>query len=502
MKGTLLQILPLLPALAGLVSLALDRSPAAADAGDRLRGIDRFNLALCLVTVAASAWLLVSAFTDAGSLRSGWAVLDEAGAVMLAVIALVGLLSAFASAGRAAAQEPGWVGRRIPHLPYWAAFQFFFAVLIAVPLARSLILAWLVIEATTAVSALLVAFSGRGRALEAGWKYLVLTTFGLAIALIGVIALYGALVAGGADTGLGTLNWENIAQGAGSMPAEAGLGATVMILVGLAGKVGWAPLHNWLPDAHSEAPAPVSALLSAALLPAVALVAWRLVEAESGTATGEAARHLVLVFGLISLALAIPFLWQSLPWKRLLAYSSLEHMGVIGVAIGFGGPLAAAGLLLHVAGHGLAKSLGFYASIPLLGRHPGSGREPLRGLHTASPALATTVGLSLASLAALPPSPIFLSEVLVIAGGIQEGYSVWAALAAILLALGFLGLAHALIEALAGQGEHARWRRQRGERLLWLLSAACGAGLIALAALGLILPLERIGAEAMSGVLP
>src|SRR5690606_35447995 len=101
-----------------------------------------------------------------------------------------------------------------------------------------------------------------------------------------------------------------------------------------------------------------------------------------------------------------------------LAYSSLEHMGVIGIAIEFGGPLAVAGMLLHVCGHALAKSLGFYASIPLIGRHPGSGREPLRGLHAASPPLATAVGLSLAALAALPPSPLFVSEVLIIAGGI------------------------------------------------------------------------------------
>lgn len=502
MRATLAQLLPLIPALASLVTLIIARPRGGETVSGRQKAIDRFNLTCCLVTAAVAAYLAFSAYSSGEVLRAGWVVLDEAGAVFLAAIALVGLLSAFASVGRAATEQPGWTGRRIPRLPYWAAFQFFLAVLIAVPLARSLILAWLLIEATTAVSALLVAFSGRSRALEAGWKYLVLTTFGLAIALLGVIALYGALVAGGSATGLGTLNWESIAQGAASMPKEAGLGATVLILVGLAGKVGWAPLHNWLPDAHSEAPAPISALLSAALLPAVALVAWRVVEAESGTTTGDAARSLVLAFGLISLAFAIPFLWQSLPWKRLLAYSSLEHMGVIGVAIGFGGPLAAAGLLLHVMGHALAKSLGFYASIPLLGRHPGSKREPLRGLHSASPALATAVGLSLAALAALPPSPIFLSEVLIIAGGIKGGYPVWAALTAVMLGLGFLGLAHALIEALAGQGDHMRWSARRGERLLWLLSGTCGLGLIVLAAVGLILSAEAIGVDAMSGVTP
>lgn len=502
MTALVAQILPLLPISAALATPLLARQVKGGEGEGGPSLIDRFNLAVCVVTALLAGYLALAAFTGGPVLRSGWIVLDRAGAVMVAVIAVVGLLSGLASAGRAATEAPGWVGRRIPHLPYWSAFQLFWAVLLAVPLARSLILAWLLIEATTAVSALLVAFSGRQRALEAGWKYLVLTTFGLAVALLGTIALYGALVRGGAGHGLGTLNWESIADGAAAMPTEAALGATVMILVGLAAKVGWAPLHFWLPDAHSEAPAPVSALLSAALLPAVALVAWRLIEAESGSAAAETARNLVLAFGFLSLAVSIPFLWRALPWKRLLAYSSLEHMGVIGLAIGFGGPLAMAGLILHVCGHALAKSLGFYAAIPLLGRHPGSGREPLRGLPAASPALATAVGVSLAVLAALPPSPLFVSEVLIVAGGIEGGRIVWAGLAALLLALGFLGLAHALIEALAGGGEHRRWRARRSERLLWILTVSCGVGLVALSALALAVPAEQLSRDLMAGVRP
>ena len=138
-------------------------------------------------------------------------------------------------------------------------------------------------------------------------------------------------------------------------------------------------MHNWLPDAHSEAPPPVSALLSAALLPTVALVAWRLALAMTPAVGGDAVRTLFVGFGLVSLAVAVPFLWRPLPWKRLLAYSSLEHMGVIALAIGFQHPLATAGALLHVLGHGVAKSLGFSASVPLLRYQPAGAASP-RGL--------------------------------------------------------------------------------------------------------------------------
>ena len=139
-------------------------------------------------------------------------------------------------------------------------------------------------------------------------------------------------------------------------------------------------MHNWLPDAHSEAPAPVSALLSAALLPAVLLVAWRVQQALAAGVGAATARHVFIFFGLASLAVAVPFLWRPLAWKRLLAYSSLEHMGVIALGIGFGHPLALAGAIVHVAGHALAKSLGFYAALPLLGVQPSTASHAARGV--------------------------------------------------------------------------------------------------------------------------
>ena len=259
---------------------------------------------------------------------------------------------------------------------YWATLFAFWTVLLAVPLAGNLGAAWLAIEATTAASALLVGFSGRARALEAGWKYLILTSLGLGIALLGILVLEGAAGGGGIES----LTWRSLPQA--TLDPETTVVAYVLLLAGLAAKIGWAPVHNWLPDAHSEAPAPISALLSAALLPAVLLVAWRTQQALAPTIGVRTAGGVLVGFGLASLAVAVPFLWRSQAWKRLLAYSSLEHMGVIALGIGFGGTLALAGVAIHIVGHALAKALGFYAAGAAARARPARSRTCGRGRRT------------------------------------------------------------------------------------------------------------------------
>ncbi len=282
----------------------------------------------------------------------------------------------------------------------------------------------------------------------------MLTTFGLAVALLGILILFAGLAPHGGD--LATLDWRSIAAHAHGLSHRTALFALVLLLVGLAAKIGWAPVHNWLPDAHSEAPPPVSALLSAALLPTVMLIAWRVVLSLESAATGQLGYDLMLTFGLASLAFAIPFLWRPMPWKRLLAYSSLEHMGILALGIGFHSPLATIGVLVHLAGHALAKSLGFYTAIPLLRHEPATADGPPRGLVRLSGPVAAGVGVSLGTLSGLPPSPLFLSELLILAGGLAAHQLAIVAVAAVLMALGFLGLAHALIEALAGTSRGRR----------------------------------------------
>jgi hydrogenase-4 component F len=450
------------------------------------RQADAVNVAGALATASGALGLAVTGIVRADDpARGGWYVLDAAGGVFLAVIAVVGLLSALASPLQLAGQGRGLVPAARARGLYYVAFHAFWAALLAVPLVDNLALAWVLVEATTGGSALLVAFSGKRSALEAGWKYLVLTTFGLAVALLGIILLY-TLTRSGGD--LATLDWRSIAATAPTLPATGALTAFVLIIVGLATKVGWAPVHNWLPDAHSEAPPAVSALLSAALLPSVALVAWRVLATLGPALDPGAGSALFLGFGLLSLAIAIPFLWQALPWKRLLAYSSLEHMGVLAIGIGFANPLATAGVVAHIAGHALAKSLGFYAATPLLRHVPGAHHEPIRGIAAASPASAAALGVSLGALAALPPSPLFVSELLILLGGFSAGETAVTIVAAALLALGFLGLAHALIEGLVGEPHPRRWRPGRTARQIVRLTVVCTAGMLVVTVLACLLP--------------
>jgi hydrogenase-4 component F len=468
------------------LALAAIAAPAATALAAGLaprRAVEGVALAGALASAATAG--AVSAVALVSPLRphiGPWLVVDAAAGLLVGVTGFVGLASVLVSPSYLQTVSAALVRAEWRPRVYYALLFAFWTVLVAVPLVGNLGGAWLLIEGTTAASALLVGFSGRSRALEAGWKYLILTSLGLGVALLGIVLLAAASSGGGLDA----LSWRELSHLRSSHGAT--LVAYVLLVAGLAAKVGWAPVHNWLPDAHSEAPAPVSALLSAALLPAVLLVAWRATQALGPAIGGTTAQSILLGFGLLSIAVAVPFLWQSLPWKRLLAYSSLEHMGVIAIGIGFGTPLALAGVALHIAGHALAKALGFYAAVPLLAHEPNAAIHAAGGIARTQPALGTVMGISVGALAGLPPSPLFASEVLIVAGGFAAGRPWAASIAALLLALGFLGLAQALIQTTAGESPPRDRALAPGLRRVTLLAGVTVACLLALAAAALWLP--------------
>jgi hydrogenase-4 component F len=476
----LVAVVPGVPLVCALVVL-LARTPRQAD----LLGVGG-----ALITAALAAVLAVIALARGGgsALRGHWYLIDGASGLFLAVIAVVGVCSALVSPGFLRTSGRSWLRATGSREWYYAALFVFWSALLVVPIVGNLALAWLAVEATTATSSLLIAFSGRRNALEAGWKYLVLTTLGLSVALLGIMVL--AIGQAGLDHhGLHALDWHALQSASRLLPHTPTVIAFVLLTAGLATKIGWAPVHNWLPDAHSEAPAPISALLSAALLPTVLLVAWRVKMGLSGAVGLGTTRALFIAFGLASIVVAVPFLWQSLAWKRLLAYSSLEHMGIVALGIGFGSPLAIAGVVLHVAGHALAKSLGFYAALPLLRSDPKASERAPAGMAARSPSTAGAMGISLVALSGLPPSPLFLSEVLILLGGIASHEIAVVAVAAIALALGFLGLLHALIEGVIGESAKPRRRsHSRTERPTVLLAVVLGCAMLALTATGLLLP--------------
>ncbi|MDQ1288288.1 MAG: hydrogenase-4 component [Actinomycetota bacterium] len=464
----------------------------------------RWTTALAVGGAAVTGALAVTvsglALADAAHPRVGsWIALDAAGGLLVGVIGLVGLVSVLISPAYLATATSSLVadGRRATF--YYVLVNVFWAALLAVPLAGNLGTAWLLVEATTAASALLVGFSGSARALEAGWKYLILTSLGLGIALLGIVLL----AAGTPGGGLGALTWRTLPTYAGD-PSTA-LVAYLLLLVGLAAKIGWAPVHNWLPDAHSQAPAPVSALLSAALLPAVLLVAWRCEQGLAPVIGQTTARNVLIGFGLASVAVAVPFLARQLAWKRLLAYSSLEHMGVIALGIGFGSPLALAGVAVHLTAHAVAKTLGFVVVTPLLAHRPSAAREAVTGIGGSRPVLAAGMGVCLGTLSGLPPSPIFVSELLIIAGGFQAGRPWIAGATALLLALAFLGLSRSLLETTAWNTsadapEHERTAALPGLRAAGALAAVSTVVLVALVGVSAWLPATDLVDAFLKGV--
>ena len=473
---------PLVPASAAVLVVVAPRRAIAA------LGV----AAACISGLLAIALAGVAISRADDPISTDWLVVDATAGLFVGVIGVVGLASTLASPAYLDAAHTELVRPARGSRLYYGTFLAFWAVLVAVPLAGNLGIAWLLIEATTAASALLVGYSGRATALEAGWKYLVLTTLGLGFALLGIV-----LVAPNVEGGLGGLSWGSLASlETGSDQLSV---AFVLLLAGLAAKIGWAPVHNWLPDAHSEAPPPVSALLSSALLPAVLVVAWRSDHALASAVGEELAQGVLLGFGLVSLAVAVPFLWRPLAWKRLLAYSSLEHMGVLALGFAFANPLAMAGVVVHVVGHAIAKALGFYAATPLLTHVPNAGSRAATGIGRTSPPLGASMGISLGALAGLPPSPLFASEILIVAGGFAAGRTWEAAAAAVLLALGFLGLGHALVEMLVGKTRRREDGSPAGLRTVVALTAVATAALLTLTAVAPWLPSSEL-VEAMLGV--
>jgi hydrogenase-4 component F len=459
------------------------------------RSVTAVVMIVALAACALAVTLAVVALADPVSPFVGeWIVVDAAGGLLVGVIGAVGLASVLVSPSYLGTARSALVGPERRDRTYYVLLLAFWAILLAVPLAGNLAAAWLLVEATTAASAVLVGFSGRPRALEAGWKYLILTSLGLGLALLGIVLLAAGTPGGGLDS----LSWRALSTYASG--ADAALVAYLLVLAGLAAKVGWAPVHNWLPDAHSEAPPPVSALLSAALLPAVLLVAWRSEQALAPVVGVGTARSVLIGFGLVSLAVAIPFLWRPLAWKRLLAYSSLEHMGVIALGIGFATPLALAGVAVHIAAHAVAKAIGFYAATPLLAHEPRAGGHSVTGIARTQPLLGTAMGISLGALAGMPPSPLFASEVLIIAGGFQAGHPWAAAASTLLLALGFLGLVHALIETTVGKPHRRDRTHAPGLRSVVALTAVSVVLLFALTGAALWLPGTDVVEALLKGV--
>lgn len=315
---------------------------------------------------------------------------------------------------------------------YGILVQAFLATMCLAVLAGNLGVLWVAVEATTITTAFLVGHRATRSAVEAAWKYVVICSVGITVAFLGVVITHYAAAHAPVPAGQG-LDLATLAATPGLDPDVMRI-AVALLVIGFGTKAGLAPLHAWLPDAHSQAPAPVSALMSGVLL-SVAFYAVLRVKAIADTALGTGfTRTLLLIAGLASLALAASLLIGQRDYKRMLAYSSIEHMGLLAVGAAIGTRLAIAAVLLHILGHGLAKSVLFCGAGHILHTTGSTHIDAVRGLATRAPLLAGAFAAGLLGLVGLPPFALFASELGIARAGFDAGLG-WAIAAAFTLVL-------------------------------------------------------------------
>ena len=402
----------IVPLLTGILALLL-KSPSVAA---------WLNLGGSAVTAAGLFWLVKAILVQTTAFQQGIFLLDPLSGVFLLIVGLLGLMAALYSLPYMQRElaEGHVSARMIPR--YYALFQFFVLTMIFTLVVENLGLLWVAVEATTLVSALLVAFYLNRSSLEAAWKYVMVCSVGIAMALLGIILLYYAQAQAGYADGQ-PLSWLELrAQMPRFNPALVKL-AVIFIIIGYGTKAGLAPMHTWLPDAHSQAPTPVSGLLSGALLScAMYAIARNLAVVNLAPDAGRTAGQLLTGFGLFSIGIAVPFLILQHDIKRLLAYSSVENMGLIALGFGTGSPLGLYGALLHLLNHAIGKSALFFVAGVLIQKFHTKQILRIRGMIETAPVLGGLFITAVLAVAGMPPFSLFLSKLTIVQALFADGW--------------------------------------------------------------------------------
>jgi hydrogenase-4 component F len=420
---TLALLLPLLPIAAATVTAMAGWRTVTAWLGP---------LAAAATTATGTVLAVHVLDHDPVTALDGLVRIDALSAFMVIVIGLVALVAtSYGVAYQTAELHAGHttlVGART----YGVLVELFVAAMLGAVIVDNLGLLWVAVEATTIATALLVGHQRTTRSLEAAWKYVVIGSVGVAFAFLGTVLIYFASRHAGGDA---SLDWSTLVTVApGLDPAVMRLAIGLLVL-GYGTKAGLAPMHTWLPDAHSQAAAPVSALMSGVLL-SVALYALLRFKVLADAALGPGyLRGLLVIGALLSLTVAATLLIGQRDYKRLLAYSSIEHMGFAALGVAVGTPLAVAGALLHVLGHGLGKSVAFCSSGEILLTDGTTQIQGVRGLLARRPVVGGIFGMGLLALLGFPPFSLFASELAIARAGFSDGlgWAVGAALVALLV---------------------------------------------------------------------
>lgn len=430
MEAGLLSILMAAPLIAAIFCVTV-RSPRFCEAA---------NLIAAGISVVCALPLAIVSRNGPFFHWGGYVILDLTGAWILLCSTIVYLLASIYSVG-----YMRMLGHDEKLWSYYALFEGFALTIFASTVMNNAGLYWIVIELTTLVSTFLVGFERAAESMEAAWKYIIIVSAGISIALLGTVLFYwaGSFVLGPTYD----MTWSILREAAPRMNRELVTLSFLLVLLGFGTKVGLAPMHTWLPDAHSEAPAPISAMLSGALLNGAMLGIVRYLDIADTAGVGPLARDVLAGFGVLSLLVGALFIVRQTGIKRLMAYSSVEHMGVIALGVAFGGTLGMVGALYHMLNHSLNKSLMFFGAGNAMRLY---GTKRISRIRAVGERLPVSGALWLAGAVAItgaPPFGLFLSEFVILRAGFQQSFA-WASGAMLVLLIvifvGFLNHFHSM----------------------------------------------------------
>lgn len=449
---------------------------------------DRPRRALLVTTAAVHAGLTAACWIAPPAIASGaWLGFDAAGRLFLGITSFLFLAVAIYAVhqlgrearGRQTEADTGSVFMNAPEAVFTACLLVFLSTMTLVVASQHLGLLWVAVEATTLATAPLIYFHRQARSLEATWKYLLVCSVGIALALLGnFLVVVASTAAGGAAGSLDVP--ELVARGAQLQPQWL-KAAFVFLLVGYGTKMGLVPMHTWLPDAHSEAPSPVSALLSGALLNCAFLGILRAHAICVAAGIGNFSGQLLIVFGLLSMAVAAAFIVNQPDYKRMLAYSSVEHMGLLAMGAGLGGA-ALFGAMLHAVNHSAVKAALFLVAGNLVAAYRTKAVARVGGAVRLLPVSGLLWLAGLFAITGSPPFGTFASEFTMLREAFRQGRAGVAVVALLALTVAFIGMSRAFLGMALGRmpdglAKIARERWPAVVPALVLLGLSLGLGL-------------------------
>ncbi|MDQ1313943.1 MAG: hydrogenase-4 component [Pseudomonadota bacterium] len=378
------------------------------------------NALFSFLTLLASAFL-THRIVDQGPMLAGggWFFIDSFNVFLVALTALVAFTTAlFSRPYMRIEEEHGKLNDKRLRL-YHSSYQIFIAAMLLALTTNNMGILWVAMEAATLATVLLVSLYRTPASLEAAWKYFILCGVGIALALFGTILLYFAAekILGSGGT---ALLWTHLDEVKTELEPTVLSLAFVFLLVGYGTKVGLVPLHSWLPDAHAEGPTPVSAVLSGLLLNVALYAVMRSKVLVDGALGNDMAGNLMMGFGLLSVVVAAFLIKRQTDVKRMFAYSSIEHMGLITFAFGMGGAVANFAALLHMTMHSLTKSAIFFAVGHATQKSGTQLMDGIRGLIKTNPTIGWGLMLGTVAILGVPPFGVFASEFLIITTAMHD----------------------------------------------------------------------------------